>query len=114
MGIQTKGKYGNVVETEHVIGNAGLSGTDSVWRLERAPPIAAVCNQSADAWQEHMALTSEQKASFMQNGFLVVPSGVPIPVVDAALDVIDQKVQGEGGRAWYENTGAFMIFRFLI
>jgi len=96
------GKYGDVAETPLCVGGAG---SDSEWLVEPAPfTVVPQANQLIETWDEAKALTLEQKASFVEQGYLLVPGAVPPALVDAAREAIDAKLDAEGGRAWYMQT----------
>ena len=79
------GKYGDVADSQQCIGGAG---PESQWFVERcALPSVPQASQLIQAWDENMRLTSEQKHSFMEQGYLLVPNGVPLALCDAAREV---------------------------
>ena len=83
----------------------GDTGTDSEWLIEKtAFEVVPHANRLVEAWNQEFALTEAQKASFKSDGYLLVPNAVPEHLIDTARDVIDARLNEEGGRAWYEST----------
>ena len=98
------GKNSNQFTGQHMIGNCRAAG-HAQWRAVRTQmPVSLNNTQIAETRYPDLSLSSQQRQSFAQDGYVVVEDAMPAGLVSRALEAIDQSLAAPDGRAQWDCT----------